>query len=112
MFEPALARDGAARILSISQRGLAVVEKTVRHSTIIEAIYSWRSARRDGATGDVAAMRMHPRTALALEASALEYPYAAANRTADGMLRVWGLPVHGDESLSPGVFELIPHKEP
>jgi hypothetical protein len=51
---------------------------------------------------------MHPRTASELEESALQYPYNAASRAADGRLRIWGVSVDVDSSIDVGNFELLP----
>jgi hypothetical protein len=92
-----------------------VPQRTPRHSTIIEAIHAWRGIWQS-AENDVpspTALRMHPSTASQLEESALEYPYNAASREADGQLRIWGVCVDVDATISVGNFEILPrHIEP
>jgi hypothetical protein len=92
-----------------------VMEQPPRHSTIIDALHAWREVGQT--TGKrvpyPTAMRMHPKTASALEESALEYPYNAASRAPDGRLCIWGVSVDVDVTISVGNFEILPrHNEP
>ena len=87
-----------------------MLERVPRHSTIIEAIHAWRSVRQSVGkhVAEPTALRMHPKTASALEEGAGQYPYNAANRAADGRLRIWGVSVDVDTTIDIGNFELLP----